>query len=119
MRHRPQDREGSHGLGVDHSARQATNQASNLGRALRGEIEGEMNREDDIAERLLKATLRNEPEGIAIGDVTNFEIAYLASKRLISCPACGAEAWCDIDCHVCQVVSDIQCVVEGENRGKK
>ena len=78
-----------------------------------------MNREDDIAERLLKATLQNEAEGIAVGDVTNLELAYFASKQLISCPACGAEAWCDIDCRVCQVVSDIQGVVEGENRGER
>ena len=78
-----------------------------------------MSREHDIAERILKCTLQIYPPPVVIGDVTSLELAYLASKTFTTCPACGAEAWCDIDCKVCQVVSDIETIVEGKNRGEK
>ena len=78
-----------------------------------------MNREHDIAERIMKHTLQIYPAHAVIGDVTSLELAYLASKTFTTCPACGAKAWCDIDCKVCQVVSDIETIVEMENRWKK
>ena len=71
-----------------------------------------MNHQHDIAERLLKSALKKDPEEVAFGEVKVFEMAYFASKFFTSCPACGAEAWVDIDCRVCRIVSGIQYIAE-------
>lgn len=69
-------------------------------------------RTDAVAEDLLGCALTHEPGSRLIGNVTASEIVRLAAGFMTSCPACGAEAWVNIDCNVCLVVSAIS---GGEN----
>lgn len=40
-------------------------------------------------------------------DETLAEIARLASREVMTCPSCGAEAWVNIDCDMCLVCSSL------------
>lgn len=69
-------------------------------------------RVDAIAEDILHCALTHEPGSRLLGNVTASEIVRLAAGAMATCPACGAEAWVNIDCDVCLVVSAI---TTGEN----
>jgi hypothetical protein len=69
-------------------------------------------RVDAIAEDLLRCALTHEPGSRLLGNITASEIVRLAAGFMTQCPACGAEAWVNIDCNVCFVVSALE---SGEN----
>jgi hypothetical protein len=60
---------------------------------------------DAIAREALRCALAWEPNVTLVGNVMASELAALAASTLITCPKCGAEAWCDIDCDLCLVCS--------------
>jgi hypothetical protein len=58
-----------------------------------------------IAREVLRCALAWEPNVCLIGNVMAAEIAALAAHEIITCPKCGAEAWCNIDCDLCLTCS--------------
>ena len=58
---------------------------------------------EQIAGDVLKCALAHDPDACLVGNVTALEMARMAVATLTTCPACGAEAWCNLDCHVCEV----------------
>lgn len=66
-----------------------------------------------IARELLKYALTWEPHVMLIGNVMASEVAALAARTLMTCPACGSEAWVNIDCATCHVVG---LLLEGKMR---
>ncbi len=56
---------------------------------------------ESVAVETLKCCLSWEPEARLIGNVRAFDLARLAVTHLTSCPACGADPGCDIDCALC------------------
>jgi|JI8StandDraft_1071087.scaffolds.fasta_scaffold80784_1 hypothetical protein len=64
-----------------------------------------------IACDALACALAHEPDVRLIGNVTAAEVAALAARSVMTCPACGATAWVNIDCDTCLVCSAL---VSGE-----
>jgi len=64
---------------------------------------GAMLSREQTAIDLLKCALSWEPEVRLIGNLRTCELAALAASIISSCPKCGAEPWCDIDCDLCLV----------------
>lgn len=60
-----------------------------------------------IAEDTLRCALSWEPDARLIGNVTAREIVKLAAQAVATCPKCGAEAWCNIDCDLCELASGL------------
>ena len=60
---------------------------------------------EKIAVEVLKFALSVQPEACLIGNVTSQELAALAARHILTCPKCGATAWCDIDCDLCCLCS--------------
>ena len=61
-----------------------------------------------IASDLLKAALEGPAYGGIVGGVTRIELARLAVEHITTCPRCGAEAFVNIDCFVCEVAGQLQ-----------
>lgn len=62
-----------------------------------------MREPETIARMTLEAALTWDPDARLIGDVTAAEVAALAARAVMTCPACGSEAWVNIDCDMCLV----------------
>lgn len=62
---------------------------------------------EQIAVDILKSALTHEPDSRLIANVSAHEVIKLAAREVLSCPRCGAEPWCNIDCDVCLVVGQI------------
>jgi hypothetical protein len=65
-----------------------------------------------IALAILKRALSVKPDACLVGDVMACELAMLAAWHVPQCPKCGAEAWCNIDCDLCALCSEL---TGGEN----
>lgn len=59
---------------------------------------------EQVSEAILKAVLRKNIDEQVIGDVSAQELVGLVANNFSSCPACGAEPWTNIDCHVCGIM---------------
>ncbi len=62
---------------------------------------------DSIALDLLRRAVVQEHDVHLIGEVTAAEIVRVAAPQIMTCPSCGAEAWVNIDCDTCLVVTAI------------
>lgn len=60
---------------------------------------------DAVASAVLKYCTSIAPDDVVFGDIQAAEIVALAASTLNQCPYCGAEAWVNIDCDACLVVS--------------
>lgn len=58
---------------------------------------------EQIAADMLRTALASAPDEVMFDGVTALEVARVAIKHIMTCPRCGAEAWCDIDCFVCEL----------------
>lgn len=67
-----------------------------------------MRTKDEIALDILKCAMSHATDVRLIGNVLAEEIALLASEHVVTCPNCGAEAWCNIDCTLCTVIGALQ-----------
>jgi len=56
---------------------------------------------------MLQCGLAWEPEARLIGNVTARDVAKVAALTMTQCPACGSEAWVNIDCGLCVVVGEL------------
>ena len=56
---------------------------------------------------MLQCALAWEPDARLIGNVTALDVAKVAALTMTQCPACGSEAWVNIDCNVCRVVGPL------------
>lgn len=56
---------------------------------------------------MLQCALAWERDARLIGNVTAADVAKVAALTMMTCPACGSEAWVNIDCGVCVVVSEL------------
>ena len=63
---------------------------------------------EKIAVDALKCAISWEPDACLIGNVTARETAYLASRSIMTCPKCGAEAFVNIDCNLCNAIEAIE-----------
>jgi hypothetical protein len=61
---------------------------------------------EQVAADVLACALAHDPESRLIGNVRAIDVAMLAALSLHTCPVCGAEAWVNIDCSLCDVVGD-------------
>lgn len=62
---------------------------------------------EETAWELLKCAVSHEPGARLVGNVRAAEIAALAASIVEQCPACGSEAWVNIDCTLCAVAADL------------
>lgn len=56
---------------------------------------------------MLQCGLAWERDARLIGNVTAADVAKVAALTMTQCPACGSEAWVNIDCGVCVVVGEL------------
>lgn len=68
---------------------------------------GERRRVEIVALEVLKCALSLEPEACILGNATAAEVAALAAEQITTCPKCGAEAWVNIDCDLCDLGSSL------------
>ena len=68
---------------------------------------------DEIAVEALRAAVAWEPNAKLLGDVTAVELARLALPHITQCPACGSEAWVNIDCPLCVAVGGLESPDDG------
>lgn len=66
-----------------------------------------MHHPEKVAELVLRAALAWEPDARIVGDVMAVELALLAAGQVTTCPKCGSEAWCNIDCDLCLVCASL------------
>jgi hypothetical protein len=66
-----------------------------------------MNDPEKTAIKILKHALSNAPDAQLIADITAHEIAAFVARYIITCPKCGATAWCDIDCDLCLLCNEL------------
>ena len=67
-----------------------------------------MKSREEIAATVLKCAVACMPEARLIGNVTAKELAFIVAPLITSCPKCGAEPWCDIDCDLCVAMSALE-----------
>lgn len=60
-----------------------------------------------VAEAVPRYAVSRDPEEMLLGCVEARELAALAARALTSCPACGAEPGCDIDCKICILLEEL------------
>lgn len=63
---------------------------------------------EQIAIDVLCCVTSWDPGVRIFGNVTARELATLAIEHIMTCPKCGAEAWCDIDCTLCIAMSTME-----------
>ena len=63
-----------------------------------------------IAGELLECAFAWDPEAMIVGNVRAKEIVFMlvASGLFSTCPACGATAWVEIDCPVCNACGELE-----------
>jgi len=88
---------------------------------LSGHVSNDTSKSDDlkkarrpeaIAVELLRHVLTLEVNSCPLGDVTALEIAILCASMIDTCPLCGATAWVDNDCDLCELCTTLK------NRGE-
>lgn len=72
-----------------------------------------MNDREKTAVALLKHVLEKPPTSLVVPDVSAIEVALLVAPLIHVCPACGAEAWCNIDCRLCNACSSFRDLIDG------
>ena len=60
---------------------------------------------EQIAVSVLQCAVTHEPDARIIGNVTALDVVRLCVPQILTCPKCGATAWCNIDCDLCLVCS--------------
>ena len=63
---------------------------------------------EKVAVELLRTVLKNAPGAEVVGQVTAVDLAKLASRLVDTCPICGATAWVNIDCDLCNVCAKLK-----------
>jgi hypothetical protein len=58
---------------------------------------------ENIAVDVMRCALAHDAGSRLVGDVTAQELLALAVDRVTTCPLCGSEAWCNIDCDICNI----------------
>lgn len=58
---------------------------------------------EETATELLRCALSHEKDACLVGNVTARDIATLMAGLVTTCPECGSEAWCNIDCKFCEL----------------
>jgi hypothetical protein len=74
-----------------------------------------MRGKEEIAIDLLRCAVSHVSDVRLLGNVRADEIALLAAEQIMTCPSCGAEAWCNIDCSLCVVISALEAEEEKSN----
>jgi hypothetical protein len=67
-----------------------------------------------IATDMLKCAIGWDPAAKVIGNVSAADVARVAAHVIGTCPKCGATAWVNIDCDLCNVCHGL--LHEGERR---
>lgn len=60
-----------------------------------------------IAEEMLACALKWDPDARPLGNIKAVEIVALAGSKLLLCPKCGAEAWVNTDCDLCELIGKL------------
>lgn len=63
---------------------------------------------EHVAVEVLRGALTHDEGARLIGNVTAHNVARLAVALIRTCPQCGAEAWTNIDCHLCALCSELE-----------
>jgi len=63
---------------------------------------------EQIATDVLRCALAWEKDACLLGNVTTEDIAKLAAFCIDACPICGATAWVNIDCNLCQICAKFE-----------
>jgi hypothetical protein len=58
-----------------------------------------------IAVELLQFAINNPSDQIIISNISAVELVRFLAPLIITCPKCGSEAWCNIDCDLCSTCS--------------
>lgn len=69
---------------------------------------------EQIAVAVIKSLLGVGPLYRVCGDVTSLELCSLLVEHLTSCPKCGTEPGCNIDCDLCNTINILQKIRRGE-----
>lgn len=60
-----------------------------------------------IAVNVLKHVVCLDANSNIFDGVTAKELGKLAGYVIITCPKCGATAWCDVDCDLCSTMNNV------------
>lgn len=60
---------------------------------------------DKIAVDVLRGAIKMDRDARVLGNVTAAELAAIVAPIVDTCPKCGATAWVDIDCELCNALS--------------
>lgn len=60
---------------------------------------------EDIAIELLRCAVAHEPNVMLVGNVSAMGVLLVAQAAVGCCPQCGATAWVNIDCKLCNIVT--------------
>lgn len=55
----------------------------------------------------LKALLEKPATEVVLG-ISALQMVKLLAHHFTSCPECGTEPWCDVDCRVCDVMRALE-----------
>lgn len=61
-----------------------------------------------VAADVIQSALAWAPDARLIGNVTARELATMAARLIDTCPRCGACAWVNIDCVMCNVFAEVR-----------
>jgi hypothetical protein len=65
-----------------------------------------MQTKEKMALNILNKAINTPPEECPIIDnISAKELICLVQEHILTCPKCGAEAWVNIDCDLCNVVA--------------
>lgn len=67
-----------------------------------------MRTKEQIALDVLRCAVSHAPDVRLIGNVRADEVLLLAADSILTCPNCGAEAWCNIDCPLCSTIGAVE-----------
>lgn len=65
---------------------------------------------ETIAVDVLRCAMAWEPDAKLIGNVTARDVARLAVSAIDTCPSCGATAFVNIDCMLCNIAEAVEAV---------
>lgn len=72
-----------------------------------------MNDREQTAAAMLKYVMAISPTSLVMPNVSAVEVALLVAPLIHVCPKCGAEAWCNIDCTLCNACSSFRDLIDG------
>jgi hypothetical protein len=62
---------------------------------------------EQISVDLLHMAIETEVGQDVLLVIKSDELALVASRQILTCPKCGSEAWCNIDCDLCVAMIDL------------